>query len=112
MEALLSRQQDSQWSFPLTPSPGGGGAHLETLAGNPVLWDLHLHEKKIKKSKQEQGGQRGKEYNNILQIVLGGFFALTPNFPPYISLLLQPRDLVLSLSLNFYVPVIQKLEML
>lgn len=41
------------------------GAHLETLAGNPVLWDLHLHEKKIKKSKQEQGGQRGKEYNNI-----------------------------------------------
>lgn len=33
MEALLSRQQDSQRSFPLTPRPGGT---LENLAGNPV----------------------------------------------------------------------------
>lgn len=84
---------------------------METLAGNRVLWDLHLHEKKrFKKSKQKQGGRRRKEYNSILQIFIV-VVALTPNFPPYISLLLQPRDLVLSLSLSFYVPVIQKLEM-
>ncbi|CAK6443576.1 unnamed protein product [Pipistrellus nathusii] len=29
--------------------------------------------KKIKKNKQEQGGPRGKEYNNVLQIVFWGF---------------------------------------
>lgn len=84
------------------------GAHLETLVGNPVLWHLHLHEKK------EQARARRTEREGIQHFTdcFLGFFALTPNFPPYISLLLQPRDLVLSLSFNFYVPVTQKLEML
>lgn len=73
--------------------------------------DLHFHEKR-QKSKQERGGLSGKEKKKKYYTFYRFLLVLTPDFPSYISLLLQPRDLILFLSLDFYVPEIQKLEML
>lgn len=73
--------------------------------------DLHFHEKKTKEQARARRSKREgkkKKYYTFYRFLL----ALTPDFPSYISLLLQPRDLILFLSLDFYVPEIQKLEML
>lgn len=63
-------------------------------------------------SKQGHGGVRGKGKNITTHFADFLFFLLLLDFSSYISLLLQPRNLIVFLSLEFYVPEIQKLEML
>lgn len=73
-----------------------------------MLRNLHFQKDK----KEQEKARRSKREGEKITTHFTDYFALTPDFPSCISLLLQPRDLILFLSLDSYVPEILKLEML
>ena len=84
------------------------GAHLGTPAGTSVQRDLHFHGRRQKEQARARPERKENNYYTFCRFLL----ALIPDFPSSISLLSQPEKLIPSLSVDFYVPEIQGLEML
>lgn len=77
-------------------------ADLGVSASRPVLKDLRFHEEKDKNKKPGQDYLRGGE--NSSYTFHRFLFGLTPDFPWYISVVLQSGDLIHFRSLDVYVP--------
>lgn len=86
-------------------------AHLGTPAGNPALRDLHFHKKRQKEQARARRSKRERKKNNYT-FYRFFFFGFNSRVLFIYFSALQPRDLILFVSLDVYVPETQQLEML
>lgn len=88
-------------------------AHSGTAAGNPALRDLHFHKKRQKEQARARRSKRErKKKKNYTFYRFFFFFGFNSRVLFIYFSALQPRDLILFVSLDVYVPETQQLEML